>query len=375
MRSARLMSFTAANSDDTATKLDTETKPFGGQALILQAHASKMLATSTLDLSQYQKLSSIGSDLNVSITKAQANAKRYLDVILPKQILVIDNIKNYFDLQNALAGALDPNTDRPTAIQLLNAVRDQATQFKSDAGYIVIDLQTLRTGLSGDAANFNNIVQRLNAAVSGDNGVLADINNQLDSIDGKIAGAITGIVVSGLAVAGGVFLIAVGAIAGFVTAGTSTPLVVLGIGVVAAGVGGAVGASIALAGLLNAKSDMLQNRSRLTSEVNYATGLSSTFQDFATSATGAATAAQQMANAWTSLDNDLGTLITNVEKGNTDVPSLRRLFLTAANGTVKTIQTDVTTIKAQLAGVTVVQQTDPAKEKLADTVVRLAKAA
>jgi hypothetical protein len=369
------MSFTAANSDDAATKLDTETKPFGGQALILQAHAQKMQATSILDLSQYPNLSSIGSDLNSSITKAKANATRYLDVILPKQILVIGNIYSYFDLQNALAGALDSNTDRQTAIELLNAVRDQATQFKSDANYIVTDLQNLRTGLSGDAANFNNIVQRLNAAVSGDNGVLADINNQLDSIDGKIAGAITGIVVSGLAVAGGVLLIAVGAIAGFVTAGTSTPLVVLGVGVVATGVGGAVGASIALAGLLNAKSDMLQNRSRLTSEVNYATGLSSTFQDFATSATGAAAAAQQMANAWTSLTNDLGTLITNVEKGNTDVPSLRRLFLTAATGTVKRIQTDVTTIKAQLAGVTVVQQTDPKKERLADTVVRLAKAA
>lgn len=374
MRTARLVSLASINNNDADQKLGDAVRPHGGQALIVQGHALKILQQGTVDLSTWTNLASIGSDLNNAIGKAQGNAKLYLNVIQPKMITTIGNISAYFDLQNALPTALDPNTDRKTAVGLLNAVLDQVNKFKSDAGAVVLDLQNLRTGLSADAANFGNIVQRLNAAVSGDNGVLSSIEDQLGSIDQKIAGAITGVVLSGLAIAGGIFVICVGAIAGFVTAGTSTPLVLLGVGIVAAGVGGEVGSSIALANLINLKADLLRQKSTLTAEVNFATGLNSTFQDFATSSSNAAQAAQEMANAWSFLADDLKTLITNVEKGNTDVASLRALFLAAAKGTVTRIQGDIATIKGQLEGATTVKM-DPSKgdKSIADTVVRVAQ--
>ena len=68
-------------------------------------------------------------------------------------------------------------------------------------------------------------------------------------------------------------------------------------------------------------------------------------------ASSAAEATQQMANAWNTLDGHLGNMISEVESGQTTVDSIRNLFQIAAQGTVKDIQQDTTTIKGQLAGV------------------------
>jgi hypothetical protein len=372
----QFLAMATLNANTTTDKIDTASKQQSSQALIVQGYALSVLQQPNVDFSGFPKLKANQDEMNAGIASAKGNANLYLNTILPNMITTIANIDAYFQTQNALATALAPGTDVQTAIALIRAVQEQAQTFQAQSNGVVTSLQSLRTGISTDASNFNSYVTKLNAAVNGDNGVLSSINDQLGSIDGKIAGAAVGVALSGLAIAGGVFMVLVGSIAEFVTAGTSTPLVVAGVGVIAAGVGGEVGASIALANLLQLKGDLLSQKSQLTSEVNLATGISSGFKSLADGATAAVQATQEMANAWSLLGDDLGSLVNSLTKGQTTVDALRTLFVTAAQGNVKTVQQDVITIKGQLTGVqTKINPNAPVSQAITDQVAKLRLAA
>lgn len=374
MRSVRplsLVQMAASNAGDAATMVGGAAKTQSSQALIVQSYALSALQQSPVNFSGFPGIAQIGTDLNAAIGKSQTNANTYLNVVLPKMITTVTNIDAYFNLQNALGQALSPSTPANQAIQLMAAVQQQAEGFQAQSSGLVTDLQGLRTNLATDSATFANLVTQMNSAVNGNNGVLAEIDKELGSIDGKIGGAIAGTVLSGLAIMGGVIMIAVGALGEFATAGVSTALIVGGIGVLAVGVGGEVASAVTLANLIKMKNSLLTQQSQLKSEVSLVLGMKSGFSALADSAAGAAAASQQMANAWSLLSNDLGTLITQVERGQTTVDAVRLLYQMAAQGTVKTVQTDIQTIRGQLAGVK--QVDSPSGETVDQTIVQLAE--
>lgn len=337
--------------DTAAASVGTAAKSQSSNALIVQNYALSVQAQPTVDLGGYSGLAQYQTEINKALGDAKDSAKHYLNVVLPKAIVTISDIDSYFQTQNALTQAVAPGTDAKTAIMLLKAVQDQATEFHTQATGVTTDLQRLRDQFSLSSAALSKGAHDLSIAVDGDNGVLASISSQLSDIDGKIDGAITGVVLSGLAIVGGVILIGVGALAEAVTGGLATALVVGGIAVTAAGIGGEVGSSITLANLLDLKSNLLSERSRLNAETTLAAGLSSGLSGLSTSANSAATAAQGMANAWGLLGADLDNLIGDLQKGQTTVDALRLLFATAAQGEVQTVQGDVKIIRSQLAGV------------------------
>jgi hypothetical protein len=341
----------AANSGDTVATVGATAQKMSTQALSVQSYALSVLQQNTVSLGGFNNLKTIEPEINNAIGGAKDHANLFLNIILPKSITVITNIDGYFNLQNALASALTSTTDDKTAIQLLHAVQDQLTDFEREAKDLHKSYSDLREYFSVDAKNFKGLTNRLNQAVNGNQGVLSDIDGQLSNIDGKITGAIVGTAASGVAIAGGIGLILVGAIAEFATGGVSTALVVGGGVLLVAGIAGAVGSGIALASLIGEKNTLLTAKSHLNAEVSLALGMQSGFESLATAASSAAAASQDMANAWGLLDNDLTTLITNVERGQTNVQALRSLFQAAAKGTVKTVQDDIAIIKRQLGGV------------------------
>ncbi len=317
--------------------------------LELQTHALAVLQQPNVNLSAFERLSGFEHDINESLGRARGNARQYLDVILPSSIATIVNIEAYYTLHNVLPQVLDENTSKQDAILLLSAMREQSEDFQQQASRVQTHLVNLRGLLSDDARAFADTVNKLNVAVAGDNGELQALQSEINGFDGKIAAASAGIALSGLAVVGGVFLVVVGSVAGFVTAGTSFPLVVGGGALVAGGVAGAVGSSIALAGLLKAKGDMISRREQLTREVQFATGLLSGYSVLADGANAAQGAAQDMANAWSLLDGGLVNLIDRLKKAELSVGQLRALFARAASADVANVLRDVALIKAQVA--------------------------
>ena len=201
--------------------------------------------------------------------------------------------------------------------------------------------------------------------------MLASISSQLSTIQSNIDGAIAGTVLSGLAIVGGIFMTAVGGVAEFVTAGTSTPLVVAGIAVVAAGVGGEVASALALKNLNGQKASLLQQQSTLTAEVNLATGISTGIGSLQTQANTSVTAASQMENAWSFLSDDLSNLSSDLQKGITNTGMLRTLFLTAANAEIQQVLNDTATIKTQMSGVQTLVA--PANTNIGDYIVSVAQ--
>ncbi|HHI92325.1 MAG TPA: hypothetical protein ENK04_02250 [Gammaproteobacteria bacterium] len=337
-----------------AKDINIANKEQSSQALIIQAYANSVNEQPNVDFSGEPHLATYQTQINTGLATAQGHAKKYLNSIKPSIIQNIANIGNYYALNSAVATTLPEGSTEAKWIENLSELQTQSAQYQKDANVIVTSLQNLHDNLTTDAASFAKTVSDLNAAVNGDNGVLASDNKELSSIQGKIDGAIAGIVTSGLAIVGGGVMIAVGGITDFVTAGTTTPLVVGGIGVVIAGVGGEVASAITLKNLNDEKAKLLTEKSTLTAEVKLATGVSSSYQSLATQVKNAVDAATQMENAWEFLSSDLGSMITDLKNGIQNAGQIRTLFLTATNTEIKTVITDIDTIKGQMAGVTTI---------------------
>lgn len=319
--------------------------------LQMQSYCNTVLSQPKVDFQGFDNLTTFETEINTGIVTAQTRASHYLDDIQPLIIRNITNMSNYFDLHSAVATSLPPDATKKEWLDALAAVKETADGYQEEAKRVVVVLQDLHRGLTTDVASFASTVSKLNAAVDGDNGVLANIDKQVDDIDGKMAGAITGIVLSGLAVVGGGVMILVGALAETVTGGLATALVVGGAAILIAGVGGAIGSGIALGGLLDAKADLLTKKSSLKAEVKLAQGMSTGFKALGNQASTAVDAATDMRNAWTFLGEDLSSLSGNLHKGIIDTGALRQIWLTTANTAINRVRGDIGVIKTQMTGV------------------------
>ncbi|MBB5471046.1 hypothetical protein HDG32_007201 [Paraburkholderia sp. CI2] len=322
-------------------------------ALIIQTYANSVLEQPQVDFSKIPGLQSYQDQINSGLATAQGHANNYLNVLQPQVIQNMADIGNYYQLNKALPATLPAGSSVDQWTALLQSVLDKSTTYRTSALKTVNDLQVFRGQLQTDSQSFATTVTNLNSAVNGDNGVLAQINDELGTLQSTIDGAIAGIVASTLTIAGGVFVICVGAIADFVTAGTSTGAVVGGVGMVAAGVGGEAGSVVALVTANESKGKLLGEESRLKDEVKLATAVSGGYTTLSNKVGDAITAATAMANAWNSVASDLTDIIGDLQSGVMSTDDVRTLFVTAANGEIGTLLQDIQTVKAQMAGVTV----------------------
>lgn len=328
-----------------AEKIDAGNKGTSSQALIIQAYANSVKEQPPVDFTGEKNLEIYQTAINTGLKTAQGHADEYLNAIQPAIIQNITNISNYYALHQAVPATLPVGSTEQQWLDALGALKTQAVTYGGHARSVVAKLKTLRDNLSKDSAAFAGTVNDLNTAVNGDNGVLQSDDKTLSDIQGKINGAISAAVLSGLTVIGGVFMICVGAIEDFVTAGTTTPLIVGGIGVVIAGVAGEAGSVVALVTLSNQKSTLLHEEEKLKEEVKLALGMRSAYQSLSNQVNAAVEAAGQMQAAWEFLQSDLGSMINDLTNGISNVGTIRTLFLTGANTFVATILTDINTIK------------------------------
>jgi hypothetical protein len=341
--------------------------------LAVQTYANSVLSQPQVDFSTDPQLSSYQTQINNGLTTAQGHANYYLNTLQPSLIQNLANIQNYYILNQVLPTTLPVGSTNAQWVAELTAVQTQSSTYKTAAQSIVSNIQAFHSEISTDAQSFNTTVTELNTVVGGDNGVLSSINGELSSLQKQIDGAIAGIVISALTIVGGVFVICVGAVADFVTAGTSTGAVIGGVGIVAAGVAGEAGSITALVSLNNQKASLLREETQLTDEVKLATAVGNGYTSLVNQVNNALTAASSMANAWESLVSDIGSLISDLNSGITSADAVRQLFLAAANGEIQNVLTDLQTIKTQMAGVTVNQATSG--QTVSDVIAKTAAAA
>ena len=343
-----------SNDNATTTQaIGSANKQQSAQALVVQTFANSVLEQPNVDLGGFAKLQTYETEINTGLNGARDHAHHYLNDIQPALIGNISNISDYYQLHQAVPTAVAPGASKKEWLDVLHALAEQATGYQASAAAVLTMLTTLHDTLSGDAEQFSHFVTEMNGAVSGDNGVLADLSNQIDAVRSKIDWAIAGAALSGVTIAGGALLTCVGGVAEFVTVGTSTPLVLAGVAIMSVGFVGAAGSAAGLVALYDTKANLLQRQADLREEVKLALGLQAGYSSLFGQVSSAVTASSNMSNAWSSLSSDLHGLITNLDKGDNPDTSdaVRRLFLGAATQEVQTVLGDVSTIKQQLAGV------------------------
>lgn len=352
---------------EKASAINSANKAQSTHGLIIQTYCQSVKSQPNVNFVGFNNLAKYQIEINTGLGQAQAHADTYLNVIQPNIISNISNISNYYALHSAIPIVLPSGSTEEQWIEVLSALQQMAATYQGTAEATVISMNGLFNNLTTDSASFTKTVSELNAVVNGDKGMLKQYEKDLANIESNIGGQIAGIVVSGLAIVGGIFITAVGAIAGFVTAGTSGYLVAGGIAIIVAGVSGTVAASLVLRSLYSEKAKILNDQSILSSEVALALGIGTAFSTLSTEVGGAIISARQMSTAWSFLGNDLRTVSDDLKNGILKADMARTLFLKAADSQLqKAVVTDIEIIKAQMTGV---QQLDVVPNRsMADTI-------
>ncbi|HDL6960837.1 TPA: HBL/NHE enterotoxin family protein [Yersinia enterocolitica] len=340
--------------NQTALNINNSNKSQSSLAIIVQGYCTSVLEQSNVDFSYDQSLSEYQQKINSSLATAQSHANYYLNTLQKQIISNISNIGNYYTLHQEVPKSVPESATTQDWLAVIQALLTMSQQYESESSKTSSLLSALAEELSSDTGNFNQIVTDLNAALNGNNGVLDSNRKQIASLDTKIAGEESGIVLSFIGLIGGIISIFIGAFADIVTGGAATGMVVGGSIAVVTSLAGEGTAIAELVGDMKLKATLLAEDADLQAEVKLAHGISSGYQSLASRVGLAVTAAENMSNAWSGLSSDLSNLVSDLNNGIMSADEVRALFLNAADSEIATVTQDVDTIKTQMDGINTV---------------------
>lgn len=303
-------------------------------------------------------------DVNDYIGRSQKNASEYLNEVQPRILAVITDVDGFSamfpEFSQKINGYLEAwsvgsQDNKQKALAAIDALKN-VIQGKSDS------VKGVSTGIghvaetfNQDVANFKEVSQACADHLTGDKGALKAFENQISSLNGKIAAASVGVGLSGLAIGGGVFMIVVGSVASFITAGTSTPLVVAGSALAGVGAAGLVASSVSLAGLIEEKGKLLKKQATLKSYISALEGCKSNVDLLFSGAQEAAAKLTNMKAAWDFLNGDL-TQIEETLKNAQSYSDLQFMVQTYFDTAIKqwgNVNKDIKVIREQMTNVQV----------------------
>jgi hypothetical protein len=356
----RLVRLGASLDSSTTTNLGDTTAKTATSGVIVQSYCTQVAQQPSIVIPP-----SVASKLppvNDYLTLAQTNANDYLTNIQPKILIVVTDVAGYSaqfsQFSTLITGKINDwkggsSTARQDALDLLQALQ-QALQAKLDnVKSVKSSLGGFQTKLNVDISNFNTASSRADVVIGGDQGAIAELRNQISDMDGRIAGAATGVALSGLTIIGGALMIAAGAIASFITAGTSTPLVVAGVAVVVVGAAGLTASSIVLSQLISAKAALISQQAQLDADLKFLTNFKSTMGTLGTAATEAATQLNNMSNAWGLLSGNLNNVVGSIQQSRdySQLPVVVQAYLNTAGAQWAQVQANTQIIQQQMTGV------------------------
>lgn len=303
-------------------------------------------------------------DVNGYIKTAQSNATKYLNEVQPQILTVIAEIDGFSVMfptfSKRINGYLEAwstgsQDNKKKALDAIDALKTVLLGKSESIQVVSTGIGNVERLFNTDVAHFKEVSQACADHITGDKGELKELEKQLSSINGKIAGASVGVGVSGLAIAGGVFMILVGSIASFVTAGTSTPLVVVGSALAGTGAAGLVASSVILAELIETKGDLLRKQASLQSYVSALEGCKSNIDLLFSGTQEAAGKLSNMKTAWDLLGGDLAQIEGALKdaKSYSDMPVIVQAYFETATEQWNSVNSDIKVIKEQMTNVQV----------------------
>ncbi len=330
------------------------TKTVISQSLIVHSYCQKLLMQPPINFGDASQFKYSEDKINAGLKKAQDNARFYMDKLRPKMIEVLANVR-FFAVQMRALGEAVRKAD--SMAKILNCIKyplASAQKYEQEAKDVAEGLNKFEKQVADDTAFYQGIVDELNALINGEEELLHRYQTQLKKIEEEIIPS--SILVAGgvLGILSGAFLIAVGTISSFVTAGTSMKIAAVGGAIVLGGIAATAGGSISLANLLDQKSALVNSINTVKQQAKVAREYVTAFGDLRQGATDSVQAAQQMINGWNQLAADLKSLYDLLSETSSadDISLAQEIFAPSIDEQMNSIMGKTDIISAQMAGVT-----------------------
>ncbi|MCC3774135.1 HBL/NHE enterotoxin family protein [Streptomyces sp. UNOB3_S3] len=319
----------------------------GGMTAIVQSYALSVTQQAKMDLSgsDNSQVRAYAAGINTELGKAANTARTYLNSVQPQSMALLADTRSYFALQGAFVNILHQGLPPNTVAELLRAIRDDVGRLRDKAQHYATTMQTMRDAFGDNGREFASYATKLNSVVGGDQGILKQLDDQLNQVNAQI-NANSSKAANGLAILGGLALIAVGVLGAVFTGGLSLGLAIGGGALLVKGMGRTNGQ--ALAQLYNQKGEILRKQQRIRDEVKLLQACQAGLADLGKQASQAAAAAQTVANGWDSLKASLESVANYVDSGSQATGVVRQLYLSAADAVTPDILNRVTSMENNL---------------------------
>ncbi len=328
------------------------------KAMHLQQNCISIQETADLILPDLKTLPTLQTSINKGLAKCSAHATIYLNSTVPSVLKNLASIQVFYQSFTDIASGLNINDSDETWEGSIGILIQLAEGFKGDATKSSLTLSQIEKKFTSDSSGIKTDLEKLHAALNGEHGILSNLKKELKSEDKAINDLIAAEVASSLGVLGGVAMVAVGGVADFVTAGTSTAVVLSGVALMAGSTAGIVESSIALNKELEAKTKTLTEQTECHDVVKALAGINSTLSDVSTKISDSVELLTDMADAWDMVLGSLTILGTIAKYGKNDKTDARKSFLLVAEQEAKDIVTQTGIIEKQMTG-SVVAPTQP----------------
>jgi hypothetical protein len=328
------------------------TKTATSQALIVQSYCQKLIMQTPINFGGVTKLKDSEDKINAGLKKAQDNARFYLDKLQPKIIQVLVNVKAFAVREKAVAEAIRKADSMAKILNFIKSPLVLAQTYEQKAREVVEDLTKFQKQVAEDAALYQGVVDELNTLIDGEKGLLKEYEDKLKTIENSITEMSLLIAGGVLGILSGAFLIAVGTISSFVTAGTSLPIAAVGGALLLGGIGATANGSVALAGLMDQKSALVKSINTVEREVKLAREYVTAFGDLRRGAHDSTKAAEAMHSTWQTLALDLKSLYDVLSVNSSDIYAAQYFFASSIDGQMNSIINSVNIIHGQMGGVT-----------------------
>ena len=320
------------------------------QTLIVESYCHKLLMQTPINFDGASKLKDSEDRINQGLKKAQDNALFYLEELRPKMIKVLVNVRVFAGQMQSVAEAIRRADSMAKILNYIKYPLDSAQKYEQEAENVLDSLKKFEKRVAEDTAFYQGVLDELNALIDGDRELLERYQTQLKEIENKIIGSSFLVAGGVLCILGGAFLIAVGTISSFVTAGTSLPIAAVGGALLLGGIGATASGSVALAGLLDEKSALVNSINTVKREAKFAREYVTTFGDLHRGAADSLQVAQNMCHGWYAIESELKNLYDQLS-GTSDISTVQDIVAPSIDRQMNGLISDVTIIIAQMGGV------------------------
>lgn len=228
--------------------------------LTTQIYSSLVLRQADFVVSdtESEKIKSIINNLNQEEKEAKHNGNNYLNTITPSLIGAISGINGYatqystfsksiIDLLPKFVNESTREEAKKQIIALLTQLEIDARRQLTFARNLAENIEDYQQRVKTNAENLQKIMDEADEEIGTDTGELSKKKREIEEVQEAIKGDIAGVVISALAVTGGIIIIGVGALATLPANVTATSVILAGIALTASGAVGLTGLSEQLA--------------------------------------------------------------------------------------------------------------------------------